>query len=87
MTHQRTLRGAPDADGAQLDVALQRRRPEQLGKRPARATPAHVHLEQPVLGVHVPLHEVEVVVIAGLDVRDPIVVARHLGGGLQPRQL
>jgi hypothetical protein len=46
-------------------------------QRAAGATPGDIHLEQPVLRVHVTLHEVQVVVVAGLDMRDAVDIARE----------
>ena len=80
---ERTHRRAPNPDRPQFDVAGERCRTKQLGKRAARGAPIDVHLEQPILRVDVPLHEVEVVIVAGLDMGDTVDVAVDLGRRLQ----
>ena len=71
-------------DGAQLHVGREGGRPEQLGQRALGLAAAHVHLEQPVLGVHPPLEEEQVVAGPGPDVGDPVAVPVDPGRALQP---
>ena len=72
------------ADGAQLHVGREGGRAEQLGQRAVGLAAAHVHLEQPVLGVHPPLEEEQVVAGPGPDVGDPVAVPVDPGRALQP---
>ena len=69
---------------AQLHVGREGGRPEQLGQRAVGLAAAHVHLEQPVLGVHPPLEEEQVVAGPGPDVGDPVAVPVDPGRALQP---
>ena len=48
--------------------------------------PAHVHLEEPLLGVHVALRAHQVVVGVAVELRDAVLVAQHLDRPLQPGQ-
>jgi hypothetical protein len=81
------LGGAPHAERAHEAVGFQAGRPYHLREAPGGDAPVHLHLPQPVLGVHVAEREMRVVERAGEDVRDAESVAQHLGPGLQaPRQ-
>jgi hypothetical protein len=74
------------ADGAELHVGRERGGAEQLGEGPVGLAPAHVHLEQPVLGVDRPLEEEQVVAAVGEDVGEAVGVADDPGGPLKAGQ-
>ena len=59
-TDETALGGTADAQRPHLDVAGQRTAAEQLRERAGAAPPDHVHLEQPVVGVHPALQEEQV---------------------------
>ena len=58
-------------------VDLERVLAEQLADPTGRDVPAEVHLEEPVLRLHVALGDEEVVRGLGIDLRDAVVVAQH----------
>ncbi len=60
---------------------------EDLGEPPLVPAPPHLHLPQPVLCHDVPLGEEEVVVVLGIDVRDPPCVPDDFHGLPQTRDL
>ena len=76
---QRPFRGAPQAERAQFHVTRQDRPAQQLGQRAAGPPALQIHLEQPVAGVRPALHQQQVVLGLGDDVRDAVGIARHLG--------
>jgi len=56
-------------------------------RQSARAkTTLHVHLEQPVLGMHEAERHVEIMAVAGQDRRDAMGVAYHADRAFQSRQ-
>ena len=60
------------------DVAGQRPGPLDLRHRPGRPPPPELELEQPIAGGVVPLRQEQVVLVPGVDVRDPPAVAHDL---------
>ena len=68
-------------------VGLERLLAEQLGEPPGGDVPAHVHLEEPLLGLHVALRQHQVVHRVGVQLRDAVLVADHLDRAGQARHL
>src|SRR6266850_1272449 len=74
------------AQGAELDIGRQRGNTHKLGKRAARQAPVVVHLEKPVARVHPALHEIQVMLVVGTNVRDAFIVDRDSCRALQARK-
>ena len=70
--------------GKESDISI--RLADQLGEPSGGQVAAQVHLEEPVLGLDVPLGEEQVVVAGGVDVGDALAVTTHgdlIGGAGQ----
>jgi hypothetical protein len=76
----------PDAQGTEQAVDVQQFRPQDLRQFAARETPRNLHLEQPVLGVHISQRPVHVAFVGGLDMRDAALVIAHVDRRLQAGQ-
>src|SRR5439155_21220443 len=83
---KRALRAAPQPKGAKLHVVGERRHAHELGKRTAREAPVVVHLEKPVARMYPALHEVQVMLVVGANVRDAFIVDRDSCRALQARK-
>ena len=61
-----------------MHVGGQRGFAGQFCESPVAEPAQRVHLEQPILGGHVTLQEVEIVLVPGADMRDALLVAGDL---------
>ena len=84
---QLLLGDAAPAQGADELVGLQGVGPEELREPAGRDVPAHVHLVEALLRVHVALRGHQVGQRVAVQLRDPVVVADHLHLGAQARHL
>ena len=62
---QLPLGGAREPERAHHPIAVQRSRGEPLGKPPGAIAALHIHLEEPVLGVHIAERERGIEVVVG----------------------
>ena len=84
---QLALGDRPPPHGAHVDVGLHGVLAEQLGQPPSRGVAAHVHLEEPLLGVHEALGEHQVLGGVRIDLWDAVVVAYDVDPACQPGHL
>ena len=88
-THQGELLlgDPPPAQRPRVRVALDGRLPEQLREPARRLVPAHVHLEEPLLRLHVALGPHQVLHGVAVELRDAVVVAHDVVAPLEPREV
>ena len=84
---QRSLRGAPQAEGAQLNIGREPGLAHQLGGSAAGLVPQEVHLEETVAGVRVSQHHHRAVIVGREDVRDGFGVGDDPGRSQESREL
>ena len=78
---------APDADGAQEPIAIERGRPQDLGEPPRGNSAIHLELPQAVLRVHETERKLRISLGARKDVRNAVRVAQYFDRPIEPRDL